>query len=125
MRQSNVVASLHATNYCKILVNTQPPTNITLIHFYPPLTRDVGTFSLSKSSTPAEELTVFQAFRLRLDFFPHKFAACSKPPSRDNHRKCLIQGHNNVTRVQVKPRSCNQDHHENNAFILSDILSTN
>ena len=30
---------------------------------------------------------IFQVFRLTFDFFPHKFAACSKPPSRDNHCK--------------------------------------
>ena len=29
----------------------------------------------------------FQAFRLTFDFFPHKFAACSKPLSGDNRRK--------------------------------------
>ena len=30
---------------------------------------------------------IFQVFRLTFDFLPHKFAACSNPPSRDNHRK--------------------------------------
>ena len=29
----------------------------------------------------------FQVFRLTFDFFPHKFAACSKPLNRDNYRK--------------------------------------
>ena len=29
----------------------------------------------------------FPSFLVAYDFFPHKFAACSKPPSRDNHRK--------------------------------------
>ena len=45
---------------------------------------------------------------LHLCFFPRKFAACWEPPSRDNHHKAPIQGHNNVTRVQVDPRSCNR-----------------
>ena len=30
---------------------------------------------------------MFQALQSMFDFFPRKFAACSKPPSRDNHRK--------------------------------------
>ena len=38
-------------------------------------------------SESAKELTIFKAFLLKFDFFPRKFAACSKPPSRDNHRK--------------------------------------
>jgi len=31
----------------------------------------------------------FQVFRLFFDFLPTEFAACSKPPSRNNHRKVL------------------------------------
>ena len=36
---------------------------------------------------PAEELTIFKVLRLTFVLFPRKFAACLKPPSRDNHRK--------------------------------------
>ena len=57
-----------------------------------------------------------QVFRLTLDFFPHKFATCSKPLSRDNHRKASYprtqqhdQGagwtHVHATRVIVKTTS--------------------
>ena len=53
-----------------------------------------------------------------------EFAACSKPPSRDNHRKRLIQGRNNVTRVRVEPRSFNQGRHKNNAFTYAATLMT-
>ena len=38
-------------------------------------------------SAPAKVLTISQAFQLTFDFFPREFAACSKPPSRDNHCK--------------------------------------
>ena len=57
-----------------------------------------------------------QVFRLTFDFFPHEFAACSKPLSRDNHRKASYprtqqrdQGagwtHVHATRVVVKTTS--------------------
>ena len=60
----------------------------------------------------------------RFDFFPRKFAACSKPPSRDNVIivKRLIQGRNNVTRVWVEPRSCDRGRRKNDAFTLSATL---
>ena len=41
----------------------------------------------TSSRTSPLELTVFQSFRLTFDFFPRKLATCSKPSSRDNHRK--------------------------------------
>ena len=44
-----------------------------------------GVFLLDNTST-AQELTVFQAFRLMCDFFSRKFAAGTKPASRDNYR---------------------------------------
>ena len=58
----------------------------------------------------------FQVFRLTFDFFLHKFAACSKPLSRDNHRKASYprtqqrdQGagwtHDHAIRVVVKTTS--------------------
>ena len=40
---------------------------------------DGGAFILNES--------IFQVFRLTFDFFPRKFDACLKPPSRDDHRK--------------------------------------
>ena len=46
---------------------------------------DGGAFILDESSSPAQELAIFQAFRFTFDFFPSKFASCSKPPSRGNH----------------------------------------
>ena len=39
--------------------------------------------------------------------------------------KRLIQGRNNVTRVGVEPRSCDQSRRKNDAFTLSATLSTN
>ena len=49
-----------------------------------------------------------------LNFRSRSFAACSKPTRRENHRK----GRNNVTRVRVEPRPCDQGH-RNDAFALS------
>ena len=58
-------------------------------------------------------------------FFSTEYAACSKPTSRNNHCKARhIPGHNNVTRVQVEPRSCNPNRRKNNAFTLSAALPT-
>ena len=48
----------------------------------------LALFILDKSSSLAQELTAFQAFRLIFGFL-RKFAVCSKPPSGDNHRKAL------------------------------------
>ena len=58
------------------------------------------------------------------EFLSNEFAACSKPPSRDNHREDSCQGPNNVTRVRGKPRSCDQDRRKNDAFTLSATLPT-
>ena len=38
--------------------------------------------------------------------------------------KCLMQGRNNGIRVQVEPRSCDQDRCQNNAFTLLTTLPT-
>ena len=57
------------------------------MHLYPPFTRKRRWRYPLDESVLAQELTIFQVFRLTDDFFPHKFAACWKPPSRDNHRK--------------------------------------
>ena len=62
-----------------------------LLHLYPLITRKQQWRYPFDEFVPAEELTIFHVFRLTFDFFPRKFAACSKPPSRDNHRKGLYQ----------------------------------
>ena len=57
-----------------------------LMHFYLPIRRKRRwRYALEKFSS-AEELTIFQVFRLVFDFLSRKFSAWSKPPSRDNHR---------------------------------------
>ena len=50
-------------------------------------------------SSFASDLALFQAFRVTFGFFSHNFAACSKPPSRDNHRKASYPRTNNVPTV--------------------------
>ena len=47
-----------------------------------------------------------------------KFAACSKPPSKDEIIivKRLIQGRNNATRVQVEPRLFDQGRYKNDTL---------
>ena len=58
-----------------------------LVHLYPPITRKrrcaiFWTNPHSLRSWPFSKISCW-----RFDFFPRKFAACSKPPSRDNYRK--------------------------------------
>ena len=64
---------------------------------------------------------------MMFDFFLHKFAACSKPPSKDiiivKHR---IEGSKNVTRVQIKLRSRNQgDLPQYRTYSMTDYQVTN
>ena len=61
------------------------------------------------------------------EFLPIEFAACWKPPGRNIivYHLNLIQGRNNVTRVRVEPRSCDQGRRWNAAFTLSATLPTN
>ena len=55
-----------------------------------------------------------QCFIVHVEFFvflPTEFAACSKPPSTDNHRQASYprtQQYDQGTGVLVEPRSCNQ-----------------
>ena len=56
-----------------------------MVILHPPVS-DGGAFILDQSAL-AKELTSVQVFRLTFDFFPYKFAACSKPQNKDNHRK--------------------------------------
>ena len=73
-------------------------------------------------SSPAYELTVFQVFLMAFDFFPRKFAACSEPPSRDNHRKAPFPKTQKSDYMQGEPRSSDQDRRENDTFSLSATL---
>ena len=80
-------------------------------------------------------MTIFQAFRLTFNFLPIpsesnvNWKACSKPPSRDIHRKASYPRAQQRDQMLVEPKSCDQGRHENEAltrqdkFILS--LSTN
>ena len=52
---------------------------------------------------------MIQCFYGFLRILVSEFAASSKPPSRDNHRKDSDQGLNSVTNVQVEPKDSNQD----------------
>ena len=61
------------------------------------------------------------------ELFSIEFAACSKTPSHQAEiiiAKRLIQGRNNVTRVRVKPRSCDQGRCKKRPFILLATLPT-
>ena len=42
-------------------------------------------------------------FQCISEFLSIEFAACSKPPSRDDHRNRFIQERNSITRVRVEP----------------------
>ena len=66
----------------------------------------------------------FQLFWLNFDFLLFKFALCSKPLRKDNsHKICLIQEINNVIRVRVEPRSCNQGRHKRNFRSLIKVAA--
>ena len=65
------------------------------------------------------KLTLFQ---VGLDFFNNTLGACSKPLSRDNHRKGLIHECNNGARLWVKSRSYDQFGRKNNAPFLSRLF---
>ena len=63
---------------------------------------------MAQSFEQKSEINVFQVLWLIFDSFPVKLAICSKPPSKDNHCKRLIQEYNSVSKVQVEPRSLYQ-----------------
>ena len=58
-----------------------------LVHLYPPITRKRRCAMLWTNPHPLRSWLFSKLYSWRLDFFPHKFAACSKPPSRDNYCK--------------------------------------
>ena len=58
-----------------------------LVHLYPPITRKRRCAMLRTSPHPLRSWPFSKLSCWRFDFFPRKFAACSKPPSRDNYRK--------------------------------------
>ena len=58
------------------------------------------------------------------EFLSNEFAACSKPPSRDNDRKASYPKRNNLTRMKVEPRSFDQGRRKNDAITHSATLPT-
>ena len=52
------------------------------------------------------------------EFLSTEFAACSKPPGKDNHLKASYPSTHQRGRVQIKPRLCNQGSRKNDAFTL-------
>ena len=129
MRRSNIL--------CKYRVNTLKSRNrmifcsvknrlmsgSRLFHIYPPLTRKQPRrfyFGRILTRSGADR---FRAFRSTFDFFPHNFAACSKPPSKDIIIvKRPFQEPINATWLRVGPRSRDQGRHKNDNFIFSTTL---
>ena len=58
-----------------------------LVHLYPPITRKRRCAMFWTNPHPLRSWPCSKLSYWRFDFFPRKFAACLKPPSRDNHRK--------------------------------------
>ena len=58
-----------------------------LVHLYPPITRKRRCAMLWTNPHPLRSWPFSTLSCWRFDFFSRKFAACSKPPSRDNYRK--------------------------------------
>ena len=58
-----------------------------LVHLYPPITRKRRCAIFWTNPHPLRSWPFSKLSCWRFDFFPRKFAACSKPPSRDNYRK--------------------------------------
>ena len=84
-----------------------------LMHLYSPITRKRRCAMFWTNTHPLRSWPFSKLSCWRFDFFPRKFAACSKPPSRDNYRKASYprtqqrdQGagwtHNSAIRVVVK-----------------------
>ena len=62
-----------------------------------------------------------------MDFFEFlcpEFAACSKLPSRNNHRKASYPKMQQRYKVRDEPRSFDQGRRKNDAFTLSATLLT-
>ena len=60
-----------------------------LVHLYPPITRKRRCAMLWTNPHPLRSWPFSKLSCWRFDFFPRKFAACLKPPSRDNYRKAF------------------------------------
>ena len=58
-----------------------------LVHLYPPITRKRRCAIFWTNPHPLRSWPFSKLSCWRFDIFPSKFAACSKPPSRDNYRK--------------------------------------
>ena len=78
---------VRASEYCSSFYNTSRTCYDWFMFILHSRLSDGGAFILNESSSSALELIVFQGFRLTFDFFPRKFAACLKPPSRDNRNQ--------------------------------------
>ena len=79
-----------------------------------------------KEPAPALKFPVIQY--ILVDFFEFlsaDFAACQSRQEEIIIVKRFIYGRNNMTKVRVKSRSCNQGRRKNSAFTLSSMLSTN
>ena len=73
-------------------------------------------------------LRSFHRSYVPVDFFEFLsigFAACTKPPKRDNHRKVSYPRTHSVTKVHIEPRSFDQGRRTNDAFTHSVTLQTN
>ena len=57
------------------------------MHLYPPITRKRRCAIFWTNPHPLRSWPFSKFSCWRFDFFPRKFAACLKPPSRDNYRK--------------------------------------
>jgi len=64
-----------------------PITVHLFVSVYPPVTRTQRWRYILDESASARVFSIFEFSVYFFDFLPLKFAACSKPPSRDNHRK--------------------------------------
>ena len=84
-----------------------------LVHLHPPITRKRRCAMLWTNPHPLRSWPFSKLSCWHFDFFPRKFATCSKPPSRDNYRKASYprtqqrdQGagwtHDSAIRVVVK-----------------------
>ena len=58
-----------------------------LVHLYPPITRKRRCAIFWTNPHPLRSWPFSKLSCWHFDFFPRKFVACSKPPSRDNYRK--------------------------------------
>jgi len=65
--------------------------NVCLLHLYPPVIEKATVALYFRRILTHLGVSDFQVFRVLFWRLPSSFAACSKPPSRYNCRKALIQ----------------------------------